>query len=114
MPQFKYLARKSDGKLMDGVLTCSDRAAAIFQVERAGGVPIRIEAVPGGEPTAKSSPASTGAPRRAEATKEAGPLAKPVADVVALGAAASLSHAMPQLGDSEHLRKVCDRNTCGP
>ena len=81
---------------MDGVLTCSDRAAAIFQVERAGGVPIRIEAVPGGEPTAESSPASTGAPRRAEVTKEAGPLAKPVADVVALGAAASLSHAMPQ------------------
>ena len=33
MPQFRYVARKSDGKLIDGVLTCNDRASAIMQVE---------------------------------------------------------------------------------
>ena len=39
MPQFKYLAKKADGQLIDGILTCNDRAAAIFQVEQQGGVP---------------------------------------------------------------------------
>ncbi len=54
MPQFRYTARKSDGKLIDGVLTCNDRAGAIFQVESQGGVPIKIEAI--------NSAASTSAP----------------------------------------------------
>ncbi len=66
MPQFKYLARKPDGKLIDGVLTCNDRAAAIFQVEQEGGVPIRIEPVvtaagslakPATSPAARKAPA---------------------------------------------------------
>ena len=43
MPQFKYVARKPDGKLIDGVLTCNDRSAAIMEVEKQGGVPIKIE-----------------------------------------------------------------------
>lgn len=45
MPQFRYVARKSDGKLIDGVLTCNDRSAAISEVEKQGGIPIKIEPV---------------------------------------------------------------------
>ena len=65
MPQFKYLARKPDGKLIDGVLTCNDRAAAIFQVEQQGGVPIKIEPIAAASsPAAKTetSPATRKAP----------------------------------------------------
>lgn len=86
MPQFKYLARKSDGKLIDGVLTCNDRAAAIFQVEQQGGVPIKIEPLPaekGAEPKADAAPAKRGAKIVAEKT--------PVAALPA-GAITSLSH----------------------
>src|SRR4051812_14050248 len=46
MPQFRYLARSVDGKLVDGVVTSNDRSAAIRQVEQQRFVPIRIEAVP--------------------------------------------------------------------
>jgi type II secretory pathway component PulF len=45
MPQFRYHARKSDGKMIDGVITCNDRGSAILQVESQGGVPIKIEPV---------------------------------------------------------------------
>ncbi len=45
MPQFRFVARKPDGKMMDGVLTCNDRAAAISEVEKQGGIPIKIEAI---------------------------------------------------------------------
>jgi type II secretory pathway component PulF len=43
MPQFRYLAKASDGKVVDGIITCSDRAAAIRQVEKERGFPIKIE-----------------------------------------------------------------------
>lgn len=63
MPQFRFQARKSDGKLIDGVLTCNDRGSAIAQVEAQGGIPIKIEAVnpavSSSAPTTKSSPQST-------------------------------------------------------
>ena len=66
MPQFRYVARNTEGKLVDGVVDCSDRAAAIFQVEKERYVPIRIEPL--------SSPATgTAAPaavsRSADSTK---------------------------------------------
>ncbi|HEX8295362.1 MAG TPA: type II secretion system F family protein [Chthoniobacteraceae bacterium] len=56
MPQFRYVARKSDGQLMDGVLTCNDRSAAIVQVEQLGGVPMKIEAVGGGSTLREERP----------------------------------------------------------
>lgn len=43
MPQFRYVAKGSAGKLVDGVITCNDRAAAIRQVEKEHGFPIKIE-----------------------------------------------------------------------
>lgn len=92
MPQFKYTARKSDGKLIDGVLTCSDRAAAIFQVEQQGGVPIKIEAVAGGEASPATSPAASSSPRRSESARDTGAAAKMAAPPSAPGAVTSLSH----------------------
>jgi len=92
MPQFKYTARKSDGKLIDGVLTCSDRAAAIFQVEQQGGVPIKIEAVAGGEASLATSPAASSSPRRSEPARDGGVAAKAAAPPSAPGAVTSLSH----------------------
>ena len=92
MPQFKYTARKSDGKLIDGVLTCSDRAAAIFQVEQQGGVPIKIEAVAGGEASPATSPAASSSPRRSEPARDGGVAAKAAAPPSAPGAVTSLSH----------------------
>lgn len=62
MPQFRFVAKGSDGKVVDGVITCNDRAAAIRQVEKERGFPIKIEAIttaaeskPGGQ--TESSPA---------------------------------------------------------
>lgn len=54
MPQFRFVARKPDGKLIDGVLTCNDRTAAIAEVEKQGGVPIKIEPVAATASTTKS------------------------------------------------------------
>ncbi|MDB6151957.1 MAG: hypothetical protein JWL90_410, partial [Chthoniobacteraceae bacterium] len=45
MPQFRFVARNSEGKLIDGVITCNDRAAAIHHVEKDRCVPIKIEPV---------------------------------------------------------------------
>jgi type II secretory pathway component PulF len=45
MPQFRYVAKGSAGKLVDGVITCNDRAAAIRQVEKEHGFPIKIEPI---------------------------------------------------------------------
>ena len=86
MPQFKYLARKPDGKLIEGVLTCHDRAAAIFQVEQQGGVPIKIEPLAAANgAAAKPEAASIG--RSAVTAAEKAPPA-----VLPPGAITSLSH----------------------
>ncbi|MDP9292403.1 MAG: type II secretion system F family protein [Verrucomicrobiota bacterium] len=43
MAQFRYVARDSSGKLIEGVITANDRPAAMSQIESARNVPIRIE-----------------------------------------------------------------------
>src|SRR5689334_9953007 len=60
MPQFRFVARKADGKLIDGVLTCNDRSAAILEVEKQGGVPIKIEPVAATASTTKSESSKSG------------------------------------------------------
>jgi type II secretory pathway component PulF len=45
MPQFRYTARNSDGKLIDGVIDSNDRASAITQIEKERCVPIKIALV---------------------------------------------------------------------
>ena len=64
MPQFRYVARNSEGKLIDGVLTCNDRAAAIFQVEQQRCTPIKIEPI-AAAPAAGSSKATSETGRQA-------------------------------------------------
>ena len=62
MPQFRYVARDASGKLIDGVLTCNDRAAAIYQVGQLRCTPIKIElvsgATSGGSATPNAAPAA--------------------------------------------------------
>src|SRR5436190_415672 len=47
MPEFAYKARNAEGSLVEGVLSCPDRAVAIREIEQRNCVPIRIEPVPG-------------------------------------------------------------------
>jgi len=58
MPSFHYVARRTDGKLIDGSITCATRTMAIAQVESLGATPISLRAEAGTEPAAKeASPA---------------------------------------------------------
>lgn len=68
MAQFRYVARNGEGKLVDGVLECNDRAAAIRQVELQRCIPIKIEPVAAG---ASKSPASKKAGTQASSTSAA-------------------------------------------
>jgi len=63
MPQFRYTARDSDGKLIDGVIDSNDRATAIAQIERERRVPIKIAlvAAPAAAGTGTSSAKTNGA-----------------------------------------------------
>jgi type II secretory pathway component PulF len=98
MPQFKYVAKKSNGQLIDGVLTCNDRAAAIFQVEQQGGIPIKIEAITTAAPEAKASaPAAKTSTTPAKRPAKAAAEKKTPAKQAAPGALTSLSHAHQHL-----------------
>lgn len=77
MPQFRFVAKGADGKLVDGIITCNDRAAAIRQVEKERGFPIKIE------------PISTGSEKRAGASAESSPT---VERTKTAGASLQLSH----------------------
>jgi len=55
MPSFHYVARKTDGKLIDGSITCSTRTMAIAQVESLGATPISLRAEGGAEPAPKEA-----------------------------------------------------------
>jgi len=59
MPEFTYVARKPDGSLSRGSLHANDRRAAIAQIEKEQGVPIKIEPVgtaPEGKPASALKP----------------------------------------------------------
>lgn len=57
MPQFRYVARSSQGTLLEGIIDCSDRSAAIREVEKTKGFPVKILPVSGDSST-PSSPSS--------------------------------------------------------
>lgn len=82
MPQFRFTARNSEGKLVDGVINCADRAAAIHQVEKDRCIPIKIEPL-GAPAAANNSPATS----KASTSKSADTKAPAVA-----GSKATLSH----------------------
>jgi len=73
MPQFRFVARNSEGKLTDGVVTCNDRAAAIKHVEQQKCVPIKIEAVAAGGTSSEPKKDS----RKTLEKRTSGTLAKP-------------------------------------
>jgi type II secretory pathway component PulF len=84
MPQFRYVARDSSGKLIDGVLTCNDRAAAIYQVGQLRCTPIKIELVAGADASGKGT--SAAAPAAKSDTGKKGPPS------VSAGSVQTLSH----------------------
>lgn len=47
MPSFRYVARNSESKLIEGVVEANDRTAAMFQIEQLRCIPIKIEPVNG-------------------------------------------------------------------
>jgi type II secretory pathway component PulF len=66
MPQFKFVARSAKGGLVDGILESSDRAAALREVEKTRGFPVRVELLAtgaGSQPAgdSKSGPAPSSA-----------------------------------------------------
>lgn len=71
MPQFRFVAKGSDGKLVDGVITCNDRAAAIRQVEKERGFPIKIEPIT----TPAENKASAGPAKKTAKKSESSPAA---------------------------------------
>jgi len=81
MPQFRYVARKGDGQLIDGLLSCGDRVAAIREVEQLGGFPIRIDPVESTEAARKAGESPSQRKSRSEAPSAA-PVAEPAAIVV--------------------------------
>jgi type II secretory pathway component PulF len=85
MPQFRYVARDASGKLIDGVLTCNDRAQAIFQVEQLRCTPIKIEPVAGTAPSGSGKTGASPAPARSETGKQGPPS-------VSAGSVQTLSH----------------------
>jgi type II secretory pathway component PulF len=72
MPQFRYVARDTQGKLVDGVLTCNDRAAAIRQVEQQRFTPIKIESLAPAAAAAATAPTAA-----ASSSSDAGRKAPP-------------------------------------
>ena len=50
MPDFRYTARNNQGQLVDGVVSATDRANAISQVEQKRFVPIKIQPVSAAAP----------------------------------------------------------------
>ncbi len=91
MPQFRFVARKPDGKLLDGVLTCNDRSAAIRQVEQQGGVPIKIEAIT--DATAATTKSESSKSRKS-ARSETSPAAQPA---ITADATTTLGHTQQYL-----------------
>jgi type II secretory pathway component PulF len=85
MPQFRYVARDASGKLIDGTLTCNDRAAAIFQVEQLRCTPIKIEPFAGSAPSGSGKSGASPSSAKSDTGKQ-GPAS------VSAGSVQTLSH----------------------
>ena len=83
MPEFRYVARDAQGKLVDGVITSNDRAAAIHEVEQQRYVPIRIEPL-------EKAPKANGSRAVAEVLKATARYSP--AEVVEIGPTTTLGH----------------------
>jgi type II secretory pathway component PulF len=99
MPQFRYVARSGEGKLVEGVVEGNDRSAAIRQVELQKCVPIKIEIAssPNGDGGRGGAAAGErkGAARKAEAKARSETRTEPVAKEA--GSGETMSHAQQYL-----------------
>src|SRR3954465_1805069 len=96
MPQFRYVARSAEGKLVDGVVTSNDRSAAIRMVEQKRFVPIKIEPV-ASAPDAPA-PAKRAAPSKSPATALRESSTSPAANATTAEAAAqTMTHSQTHL-----------------
>ncbi|MEA3189023.1 MAG: ral secretion pathway protein [Chthoniobacter sp.] len=59
MPQFRYTARNSEGKLVDGLIDSRDRADALLQIEQQRYFPIKVESVTEASARTPSKPTRT-------------------------------------------------------
>jgi type II secretory pathway component PulF len=85
MPEFRYSARNAQGTLVDGVVTASDRSAAIAMVEQKRCVPIRVQPVEAGAVAVQQkSPATSAA--AAQVPKETSSAKSPPAKSTEAGA----------------------------
>jgi type II secretory pathway component PulF len=75
MPEFRYSARNAQGQLVDGVVTASDRSAAIAQVEQKRYVPIRVQPAEAGAAKVALAAAAPGSRQKSAANtaKETSP-----------------------------------------
>ena len=86
MPEFRYSARNAQGTLVDGVVTASDRSAAIAMVEQKRCVPIRVQPVEAGTAAAPQQKSPATAAPAALAPKETSSAKSPPAKSAEAGA----------------------------
>ena len=54
MPHFKFVARSAKGALVDGIIEATDRSAALREIEKTKGFPVRAELITEGKAAAAS------------------------------------------------------------
>ena len=54
MPHFKFVARSAKGALVDGIIEATDRSAALREIEKTKGFPVRAELITDGKAAAAS------------------------------------------------------------
>ncbi len=70
MPQFHFVARSPKGELLEGFLECTDRSAAIREVEKTKGFPVRIQLAAESSTKTESTAGSTSGRDAAESPVE--------------------------------------------
>lgn len=93
MPQFRYVARSAEGKLVDGVVTSNDRSAAIRQVEQQRFVPIKIEPIA----SAPDAAAASRRPSKSPSTNPREAATSPVTTAPAATAGEKMTHSQTHL-----------------
>lgn len=68
MPHFKFVARSSKGALVDGIIEATDRSAALREIEKTKGFPVRAELVVQAQ---RQTPASVNSGGAAKASSNA-------------------------------------------
>jgi type II secretory pathway component PulF len=67
MPHFKFVARSAKGALVDGIIEATDRSAALREIEKTKGFPVRAELITDGK-AAAASPSQGGGSTKASSS----------------------------------------------